>query len=61
MISAVEPVEDKYQTHTEINALNTATKQQPPRMEEKFKPVSNIYDGQYFNILTRDNDILIVR
>lgn len=57
MLNAADLVEKKYQPLPHISTYNMVTK--PASLDDKSKP--NIYDGQYFDILMREGDTLVVR
>lgn len=55
----MEQVDKKFSALPKINTFNVAGKSEI--MDEKYKPVSTIYDGQYFEIVLREGETLIVR
>lgn len=57
MLNAADLVEKKYQSLPHISTYNMVTKS--GTLDDKSKP--NIYDGQYFEILVKEGDTLVVR
>lgn len=57
MLNAADMVEKKYQPLPHISTYNMVPK--TASLDDKSKP--NIYDGQYFEILVKEGDTLVVR